>query len=287
MSFYRSEAPAIARVLSGLLSDRVVAFHPRLARVLGGINEALFLQQVMYWSATLAPEREGWVWKSAADVHAETCLSWDQQKRCRARLLGLGVLEEKRARIPENRLYFRPVLEAVEALLIADLRPGDADVAPDPTPSPNGAHEPARSATGARAKAKTAIPADFAVPEPAYLWARSKGLDRATVDLETEAFIAHAHADRVVHVDWQAAWRKWMINAATRFGRRAAAPLPPTAAEAGSDPEALRRSIAVLGRDLAFLESRPNRDNLAIVNKTRLLDKARADLAALVSVVES
>jgi hypothetical protein len=34
--------------LRRLLSDRPIAFHPELARVLGGINEALLFQQIAY-----------------------------------------------------------------------------------------------------------------------------------------------------------------------------------------------------------------------------------------------
>src|SRR5215204_523571 len=36
--------------LRRLLADRPISFHPERARVLGGINEALFVQKIAYWS---------------------------------------------------------------------------------------------------------------------------------------------------------------------------------------------------------------------------------------------
>ena len=38
-----------ARQILDLLHDRVVAYHPALAPILGGPDEALFVSQLLYW----------------------------------------------------------------------------------------------------------------------------------------------------------------------------------------------------------------------------------------------
>jgi hypothetical protein len=91
-------------VLRRVLSDRPIAFHPELARAFGGINEALFFQQIAYWSDKgNDPE---WIYKSQVELEHETCLSAYQQKQARDRLKRLGVLEDERRGVPA-RLYYR------------------------------------------------------------------------------------------------------------------------------------------------------------------------------------
>jgi hypothetical protein len=101
-------------VLKRLLSDRPIAFHPTLARAFGGINEALFFQQIAYWSDKGAdPE---WIYKTQADLEEETALARTQQENARRKLRALGVLEEQKRGVPA-RLYYRVNWVAVFALL--------------------------------------------------------------------------------------------------------------------------------------------------------------------------
>jgi len=111
-------------VLRRVLSDRPIAFHPALARAFGGINEALFFQQIAYWSDKGAdPE---WIYKSQVELEEETCLSSYQQKQARDRLKRLGVLEDDRRGVPA-RLYYRIVWDALFRLLeTANLDRADA-----------------------------------------------------------------------------------------------------------------------------------------------------------------
>jgi hypothetical protein len=103
-------------VLRQLLSDRPIAFHPALARVLGGINEALLFQQIAYWSDKGSdPE---WIYKTQADIEEETTLARTQQENARRKLRSLGVLEEQKRGVPA-RLYYRVNWEAIFALLDA------------------------------------------------------------------------------------------------------------------------------------------------------------------------
>jgi hypothetical protein len=100
--------------LRRVLSDRPIAFHPALARVLGGINEALLFQQIAYWSDKGAdPE---WIYKTQADIEAETTLARTQQENARRKLRALGVIEEQKRGVPA-RLYYRVNWGAIFALL--------------------------------------------------------------------------------------------------------------------------------------------------------------------------
>jgi hypothetical protein len=91
-------------VLRRVLSDRPIAFHPELARAFGGINEALFFQQIAYWSDK--GDDPEWIYKSQVELEAETCLSAYQQKQARDHLKRLGVLQDERRGVPA-RLYYR------------------------------------------------------------------------------------------------------------------------------------------------------------------------------------
>lgn len=111
-------------VLKRLLSDRPIAFHPALARAFGGINEALFFQQIAYWSDKGGdPE---WIYKSQVELEEETCLSSYQQKQARDHLKRLGVLQDERRGVPA-RLYYRIEWDAVFQLLDAAGRDSDPE----------------------------------------------------------------------------------------------------------------------------------------------------------------
>jgi len=113
-------------VLRHVLSDRVVAFHPELARALGGINEALFFQQLAYWSDKGAdPE---WIYKTQADITAETTLSRYQQEQARGKLRALGVIEEQKRGVPA-KLYYRVVWPTLFRVLETRIQ-GREDPAP-------------------------------------------------------------------------------------------------------------------------------------------------------------
>ena len=103
-------------ILRSLLSDRPIAFHPHMARVLGGINEALLFQQLAYWSDKGAdPE---WIYKTQKDTEFETTLSRTQQENARKTLRGLGVISEDRRGLPA-KLFFKVNWEPMFALLEA------------------------------------------------------------------------------------------------------------------------------------------------------------------------
>ncbi len=101
-------------LLKALLSDRIIAFHPRLARVLGGVYEALLFQQLAYWSDK--GDDPEWIYKTRDDLREETTLNRYQQEQARKSLRNLGVIEEERRGIPA-KLYYRVVWDRVFELL--------------------------------------------------------------------------------------------------------------------------------------------------------------------------
>src|SRR4051794_40703256 len=87
-----------------------------MARILGGINEALLFQQLAYWSDK--GDDPDWIYKSQVELEAETTLSEYQQLQARKRLKNLGVIEDQRRGVPA-RLYYRVNWEAVYLLFEA------------------------------------------------------------------------------------------------------------------------------------------------------------------------
>lgn len=75
--------------------ERVIAFQPSIARILGGIDEAIFLQQIYFWSDKGARD-DGYVWKTNKEIEEETTLTYEKQLRIRKKLVSLGFLLEKR-----------------------------------------------------------------------------------------------------------------------------------------------------------------------------------------------
>jgi hypothetical protein len=106
------------------LRDRPVAYHPRLAEVLGGTDEALFVSQLLYWDGKgSTPGR--WIYKTQPEWARETGLSRYKQLRIRRHLRELGVLQERLRGIPA-RLYYRLDLRALKALVDDRTTPDEA-----------------------------------------------------------------------------------------------------------------------------------------------------------------
>jgi hypothetical protein len=76
----------------------------------------LLFQQIAYWSDKGSdPE---WIYKTQADIEAETTLARTQQENARRKLRSLGVIEEAKRGVPA-RLYYRVRWDAIFALLEA------------------------------------------------------------------------------------------------------------------------------------------------------------------------
>lgn len=99
--------------LSDYLRDvgRPVSYYPSMAHALGGVKQAVFLCQLIYWSDK-GHDTDGWIYKSVDELKKETGMSYEEQRAARAALSKSGVLEELHKRL-EHRLYFRVNFDAL------------------------------------------------------------------------------------------------------------------------------------------------------------------------------
>jgi hypothetical protein len=92
--------------------DRPIAFLPNLARELGGMEEAIFYQQLYYWSDK-GSLPDGWVYKTIAEIEEETTLTRRQQDRVRRKLIEDAWIEVKKTHAPNGAptLHYRCLVE--------------------------------------------------------------------------------------------------------------------------------------------------------------------------------
>ena len=98
-----------------LLEDRPIAYHPLLAKVLGGVKQAVFVSQLLYWTGK-GKRADGFIWKKQEEWTEETGLSANEQRTARKHLVKSGVLQEKLKGIPAQ-LYYRIDTDALQARL--------------------------------------------------------------------------------------------------------------------------------------------------------------------------
>jgi len=79
-------------------------YHPSLAKMLGGVQAAVFLGMLLRWAGRGA-RRDGYIWKSMQEISNETALTRREQDAARGILRRLGIVKEKRASIPP-RVHF-------------------------------------------------------------------------------------------------------------------------------------------------------------------------------------
>lgn len=90
----------------------MVAYHPALAPVCGGVTATLLLCQLLYWDRG---EGDGWIMRSAKQINVATGLSQREQETARARLTERGIVIEKLAGNPAT-LHFRIDHDRLHAL---------------------------------------------------------------------------------------------------------------------------------------------------------------------------
>jgi len=100
-----------------IILEKPIVFFPQVAKVLGGINEALFWQQCYYWNDK-TKRTDGFFYKTIAEFQEETFLTPYQQRKVRERLIELGVLEEKRIKANgAPTMHFRVNTSVIEKLI--------------------------------------------------------------------------------------------------------------------------------------------------------------------------
>ena len=62
--------------------EEVISFHPAIARALGGVEAALYFQQLYYWR-NKGSRDDGFIYKTKDEIKEETCLNRYQQDQAR------------------------------------------------------------------------------------------------------------------------------------------------------------------------------------------------------------
>lgn len=145
-----TDAPTKSQVL--VASATVVALQPAVARAIGGLAEAVILQQLHYWLSRASKHHAGkpWVYKTYAEWGHETGQSEHQARRALGRLRKRGLVHS--IRNPQRRidrtLWWTIDYNAVSTLFVesegqaaapgevADRADGLADQPRDPAEAP-------------------------------------------------------------------------------------------------------------------------------------------------------
>jgi hypothetical protein len=80
-----------------------------------GVNTGVLLSQLLYWHGK-GKARTGWVYKTAADIQAETGLTRSNQETAIAKLRKLKIIDYKLAQVPAKR-HFKVNLEVLHSVL--------------------------------------------------------------------------------------------------------------------------------------------------------------------------
>src|ERR671919_272779 len=112
-----------------MLPNRVVAYSPDLARMVGGATTGLFLSQLLFLSDK-GHNPEGWVYKSEAEMSKETGLTKREQQTARRKLLSLGVIALMRGGF-RNTYHFKVIWQRLYQVIEKFQRGQNVPTAPD------------------------------------------------------------------------------------------------------------------------------------------------------------
>ena len=88
----------IMRCKQALQGGRTIAVYKSLVDITGSIKAAVFLSQLIYWTrhGVSVVERDGWLFKSIAQMEEETGLNKREQGTCKQKLLERNLIETRR-----------------------------------------------------------------------------------------------------------------------------------------------------------------------------------------------
>jgi hypothetical protein len=99
------------------LPGRPLAYHPAIASHVGGVNAAIVLCQLVYWTPR-AKDEEGWIYKTQLELMEETGLTRHEQRAAREALKDRDLLDERYDRV-NHQLYFKINVEVYNAMVSA------------------------------------------------------------------------------------------------------------------------------------------------------------------------
>lgn len=223
------------------LLDRPIAYHRVFVKLGTGCTGAILLSQALYWSNRT--NHDGWFYKTQADWEEETGLTRYEQESARKKLKSLGVLEEIKRGVP-CKVYYRVNTEKLNFLLNQLVgsqhaekphtglqktskpscgNPANSDGEkpqtitetthrlPETTTDIADSKKSAKPSGKKSASKKVALPDEFK-PTPQHIELANKlGVD---LNHEFEQFKDYHKAKASKMVDWHAALRTWIRNAA-------------------------------------------------------------------------
>ncbi|MFH7767774.1 DNA-binding protein [Acinetobacter sp. BSP-28] len=98
------------------MNDQPIAFNKHYVFIGCGINGALMLSQLVYWTSR-TKDNDGWIFKTHHEWTMETGLTRREQDTARKTLKDLGFLLEKKVGVP-RRVFFRVERENLYKALI-------------------------------------------------------------------------------------------------------------------------------------------------------------------------
>ena len=98
------------------MNDQPIAFNKHYVFIGCGINGALMLSQLVYWTAR-TKNSDGWIYKTQHDWTMETGLTRKEQENARKKLKDLGFLTENKRGVP-CKVYFKVERENLYKALI-------------------------------------------------------------------------------------------------------------------------------------------------------------------------
>lgn len=98
------------------MNDQPIAFNKHYVFIGCGINGALMLSQLVYWTAR-TKNSDGWIYKTQHDWTMETGLTRKEQENARKKLKDLGFLKENKRGVP-CKVYFKVERENLYKALI-------------------------------------------------------------------------------------------------------------------------------------------------------------------------
>ena len=98
------------------MNEQPIAFNKHYVFIGCGINGALMLSQLVYWTSR-TKDNDGWIFKTHSDWTVETGLTRREQDTARKTLKELGFLSEKKVGVP-RRVFFKVERENLYKSLI-------------------------------------------------------------------------------------------------------------------------------------------------------------------------
>lgn len=95
-----------------LQGKRPIAYYPEIGQKLKSESAGVLLCQFIYWRKK-GLDPDGWVYKSAAEIEAETGLTYEKQLTARKKLKSLGLIEERHRRL-DHQIDFRVSMSAFQ-----------------------------------------------------------------------------------------------------------------------------------------------------------------------------